>query len=240
MKIRDLFAHDISRRIEEVIKVDQIDEKIISDEISEYVVTEAIKRHFWEVLERYQETPNKPNEGVAVWVSGFFGSGKSSFAKILGLVLENRPILGNGASDIFGDRCGDKKIKVLLKGINEQIPTHTVIFDVSTDRGIRSGNQTLTQIMYRLFLQSLGYAHDLDLAELEINLEGRKGLEEFKAAYRKLYEKDWDKSKGLLAFAINEASRVLHELNPKSFPHADSWAKAATNRADITPGWLAD
>jgi hypothetical protein len=47
-----------------------------------------------------------------------------------------------------------------------------VIFDVSTDRGIRSGSQTtITEIMYRLFLQSLGYARDLDLSELEITLE---------------------------------------------------------------------
>ena len=60
---------------------------------------------------------------------------------------------------------------MLLKAIAEKIPTHAVIFDVSTDRGIRSGNQTLTEIMYGLFLQSLGYAKDLDLSELEIALE---------------------------------------------------------------------
>ena len=65
---------------------------------------------------------------------------------------------------------------MLLKAIAEKIPTHAVIFDVSTDRGIRSGNQTLTEIMYRLFLQSLGYAKDLDLSELEIALEGEGRL----------------------------------------------------------------
>ena len=65
---------------------------------------------------------------------------------------------------------------MLLKGINERIPTHAVIFDVSTDRGIRSGNQTLTEIMYGLFLQSLGYAKDLDLSELEIGLEEKGQL----------------------------------------------------------------
>ena len=66
---------------------------------------------------------------------------------------------------------------MLLKAINEKIPTHAVIFDVSTDRGIRSGNQTLTEIMYGLFLQSLGYAKDLDLSELEIALEEKGQLE---------------------------------------------------------------
>ena len=65
----------------------------------------------------------------------------------------------------------------LLRGA---VLTHTVIFDVSTDRGIRSGNQMLTEIMYRLFLESLGYARDIDLAELEIVLEGEGRLDGFK------------------------------------------------------------
>ena len=82
--IGSLFAKDISRRIEEVIKVDQTDEEIIRDEISEYVVTDSIRSHYQQILDRYWETPNKPHEGIGVWVSGFFGSGKSSFAKFLG------------------------------------------------------------------------------------------------------------------------------------------------------------
>ena len=46
--IRDLFANDISRRIEEVIKVDQADEQIIRDELAEYVVTDSIRGHLTE------------------------------------------------------------------------------------------------------------------------------------------------------------------------------------------------
>ncbi|MCK8602711.1 hypothetical protein [Desulfoferrobacter suflitae] len=169
--IKDLFFGGIHRRIEEVIKVDQADEQIIQEEISEYVVTDAIRNHYVDVLEKYWETPKKPHEGIAVWISGFFGSGKSSFAKILGLVLENRKVLGKDAADLFARRIGDNKAKVLLASITEQIPTDALIFDVSTDRGIRSGNQSITEIIYRLFLQRLGYARDLDLAELEISLE---------------------------------------------------------------------
>ena len=88
--IKALFANDIARHIEEVIKVDQTDEQILRDELSEYVITDALRTHFTEVVERYWETPKKPHEGIGVWVSGFFGSGKSSFAKYLGLALENR------------------------------------------------------------------------------------------------------------------------------------------------------
>ena len=97
---------------------------------------------------------------------------------------------------------------MLLKAINEKIPTHAVIFDVSTDRGIRSGNQTLTEIMYGLFLQSLGYAKDLDLSELEIGLEKKGQLARFEEEYQKIYAKDWAAEKGKVAFALSEASRV--------------------------------
>jgi hypothetical protein len=141
--IKDLFANAISRRIEEVIKVDQANEQIIRDELAEYVVTDSIRSHFTDILERYWETPRKPHEGIAVWVSGFFGSGKSSFAKYLGLALENRDILGDGAAHILCLRTGDRKVQVLLSSISEQIPTDAIIFDVSTDRGIRTGNQTI-------------------------------------------------------------------------------------------------
>jgi 2-phosphoglycerate kinase len=101
--VSDLFANDINRRIEEVIKVDQVDEQIVRDELSEYVVTDSICSHYTEILERYQETPNKPHEGIGIWVSGFFGSGKSSFAKYLGLALENRNLMGQDLLNCLGD-----------------------------------------------------------------------------------------------------------------------------------------
>lgn len=238
--IKSLFDKQIDRRIEEVIKVDQTDEEILRDEIDEYVTTAAISRYYGDIFERYAETPNKPHEGIAIWVSGFFGSGKSSFAKMVGLSIENRQIMGEPAAERFAQRTGDQKLKVLLKTISEKIPTHAVIFDVSTDRGIRSGNQTLTEIMYGLFLQSLGYAKDLDLSELEIGLEEAGRLTQFEEEYQKLFGKAWAKEKGKVAFALSEASRVLHSLEPDTYPMADSWVKAVKNKADISPGKFAE
>ncbi|ANP46082.1 BREX system P-loop protein BrxC [Candidatus Viadribacter manganicus] len=238
-QIARLFASDIHRRIEEVIKVDQTDEDIIASEIDEYVVTDAIKGHFLEVLERYEETPRKAHEGAAVWVSGFFGSGKSSFAKLLGLSIQNREILGTPASERFSARVGDKKMGVVLNLIGEKIPTHTVIFDVSTDRGIRSGNQMLTEIMYRLFLESLGYSRDIDLAELEIGLEDQGKLDAFKAAFLARHSKPWDEQKRTPIFASNEASAVLHQLDPATYPLADSWARGRP-KIDLHTGMFAD
>jgi len=239
-RIETLFASDIHRRIEEVIKVDQTRDESLRDEIDEYVVTDAIRAHYTGIFEAYRDARNKPTDGVSVWVSGFFGSGKSSFAKMLGLAVSNRTVAGEPCADRFSARAGDKKLQVLLKAITESIPTHAVIFDVSTDRGIRSGNQTLTEIMYGLFLQSLGYAKDLDLSELEIALEEKGELGKFEAEYTRTFQKDWSREKSKLAFALSEASRVLHSLDPDTYPLADSWVKAVKNKADITPGKLAE
>src|SRR5262245_14569967 len=136
--IRTLFAQDIYRRIEEVIKVDQVDEQIILGEINEYVLTRAIRDFYRAILERYWETPNKPHEGIGIWVSGFFGSGKSSFAKNLGVALANRPLLGDRAAERFSAQAGDQRIQVILRNIVEHIPTHAVIFDIASARGIRT------------------------------------------------------------------------------------------------------
>ena len=85
--IRSLFASDINRAIEEVIKVDQRDEEIVCDEIAEYVVTDSIRSRYTTILDKYFDTPKHPHEGIGVWVSGFYGSGKSSFAKMVGLAI---------------------------------------------------------------------------------------------------------------------------------------------------------
>ncbi len=240
MQIKELFASDIHRPIEEVIKVDQVDQEILHGEMEEYVVTDAIRGHYTEILRLYWETQNKAHESIGIWVSGFFGSGKSSFAKMLGLAVENREILGQGAAEVFGERTGNPEIQVLLKQIGEHIPTHAVIFDVSTDRGIKSGNQRITEIMYRLFLRSLGYAEDLDLAELEITLEQKGQLEAFEAAYRERFDQDWNANKDLIAFSLGEASAVMHGLYPDAHSTPDSWIQSVQDRADINPGRLAE
>ena len=240
-KIKDIFARDIHRDIREVIKVDQADEEVIRSEISEYVVTKTILSNFVEILDAYSTAPNKPSDRMAVWVSGFFGSGKSSFAKLLGLALANRQLGSDTTSDLLAQHIGDPKVQVLIKTVVEKIPTEAVIFDVATERGVMHGNQMLTEIMYRQLLEHLGYARDLDLAELEITLEGEGRLDEFREVYKNLYpKKDWDQSKNLVAFAMNEASRVMHELEPETYSSPDSWVRGARERADVSPNHLAE
>lgn len=244
MKIKDIFEKPIDRRIEEVIKVTQVEESVVREEITEYVVTDAIKEHFIDVLRTYSEAPTSPHEGIGIWVSGFFGSGKSSFAKILGYVLEGRQILNENAKDLFKKQANNKQISDFLDFIGTKIPTKSIIFDVSMDRGVRSGGDRITEIMYKVLLRELGYAEDFDIAKLEQDLEEELKLNKFVQLYEKEYSKPWAKGRKR-ASALNEASRILHLMEEKTYNQPDSWVRSLARegdtigRADITPNQFA-
>ncbi|MBI4519050.1 MAG: BREX system P-loop protein BrxC [Deltaproteobacteria bacterium] len=239
-KIGELFARDPGRRIEEVIKVDQANEESVYTELTEYVATESIKEHYRTILRAIADAKADPHEGIGVWVSGFFGSGKSLFAKILGYTVGNRTVGGRTASKIFTETVKDQKISQLLDVINTGVPTHAVIFDVSMDRGVRSANERIVEIMYKALLRELDYPEDFDLAELEITLEGDGRLDDFRTHFQQLHGKPWDVRRKL-GLAINEASAVLHELDRHTYSAPDSWAKGLgeKGRADIDPNRLA-
>lgn len=239
VRILDLFDKPIDRRIEEVIKVDQTDEESVYAELTEYVVTDSIREQYLKVLEPYQETPLKPHEGIGVWISGFFGSGKSSFAKNAGYVLEGRSVKGESATDLFLQQANDPRMAVVLKAINAKIPAKAIIFDVATDRGVKSGSERITEVMYKAFLRQLDYSDDLDLGELEINLETDGELAEFERRFQAKYGKPWRERRKLIVFAISEASTILHEMHPETYPAPDSWARAKRN-VDISPNLFAE
>lgn len=238
-RIRDIFEKKIDRSIEEVIKVDQHNEEVVLSEISEYIVTDSIKEHFITLYKEIAEAPSEPREGIGVWISGFFGSGKSSFAKILGYTVSARKVGGNSAAEIFKRTVGDAKVSDLLDSITSRIPIHAVIFDVSMDRGVRWANERMTEIMYKAILHELDYAEDFDLAELEITLEGDEKLEDFIGRFKKIHGSEWKKRRKL-GFGINEASRVLNDMDPKTYPTADSYAvSVGKGRADMDANKLA-
>src|SRR3954454_8038870 len=144
--IQELFERDIKREIREVIKVDQNESAVLLNEIEEYIVTDSIRSSFGSILDAYAEVPNKPSDRMAVWVSGFFGSGKSSFAKLLGVAVENRDLHGKSAAELVAGRIADDRVHVLLRKIEQKMPTEVVMFDLATDTGVRNANQKLTEI----------------------------------------------------------------------------------------------
>jgi len=185
--IRELLARDLSQPIEEVIKLDQQDEKTVYNEIAEYVITERIKKQYREILQAIVDAPSEPTEGVGVWISGFFGSGKSSFAKNLGYILSNRQVLGHPASRLFirqlqqqwPDDPPATAIADMVDFISKRFPTHVIMFDVQVDRAVRRATEPIAEIMYTVLLRELDYAQDYDVAELEIELEAEGRLAEF-------------------------------------------------------------
>jgi len=52
---------------------------------------------------------------TGVWISGFYGSGKSYFGKMLGYVLENSDILGTPAVERFVQRLAGLKNAGLIE-----------------------------------------------------------------------------------------------------------------------------
>ena len=197
----------------------------MKEELTEYVATDAIKRHFSTVLKAIASAPREPREGVGIWISGFFGSGKSLFAKILGYTLSSRQVLGRTATDLFLENVSDEKLSELLQYINTSIPTEAVIFDISKDRNIRHGSESIISVMYRTLLRELGYSQEFDMAELEIWLEKNGHLEDFIRTFNEELGRTWDEERDF-AMGILEASTVLNTMFPKIFPDKESWARA--------------
>jgi len=227
--IGDLLTRDLSRKIEEIIQVDQADEQSVHAEITEYVATDSIREQYHNLLKAIAEAPSDPHESVGVWVSGFFGSGKSSFAKNLGYALENRTVLGSKFADLFKQQLGDTRASDLLDLINAKTPTGVILFEVAKEADTRKVTQRIAELMYTVLLRELGYSEDFDIAELEIELEAEGKLPEFISTCKTLLNKDWETVRAG-AQKLSRASAILHQLDPKLYPSADSWSHSQRNR----------
>jgi len=234
--IGELLARDLSRKIEEIIQVDQADEQSVHAEISEYIGTDSIRDQYHHLLKAIAEAPADPHESIGVWVSGFFGSGKSSFAKNLGYALQNRTVLGSKFSDLFKQQLNDERISDLLDLINAKTPTEVILFEVAKEADTRKVTQRIAELMYTVLLRELGYSEDFDIAELEIELEAEGKLPEFINTCKTLLNKDWETVRAG-AQKLSRASAILHQLDPTTYPSADSWSHAQRNRdASISVG----
>lgn len=228
MKVADVFRHDIRRRVEEVIKVDFDDEVAVARELEEYVVTEHLREAIEDILDRYQETINKPDEGVTIWVSGFFGSGKSSLAKNVGYLLANPMVAGTPAAERLLARVEGDRVRALLNSIHAQAPTLAIFVDLSSARNVLKEGEHPVLPLYRALLERLDYSRDFALANLEFDLETDDALPDFEQAFRKVSgdRGDW-RARRNIGLARHEASHAMHILRPETFPSPDSWARGA-------------
>lgn len=234
MKINDIFRNDLSLRIKEVIKVDDPDEVTVAEEIEDYWVTDHIEQEFLKVLDVYQESILRPTEEVNVWVSGFFGSGKSSFAKVLGYILANPTLGESAAADLFTAQLTNDRLKALLNTIHEGAPTLSVFVDLSAGTHVLKEGESVILPLYRQLLSQLGYSREPRLAELEFTLEGDGQLGEFERLFTEANDGKVWKERRHRALAANEASAAMHLLNPGVFNQPDSWARGGQQFPELT------
>ena len=103
MQIKNMFEKQIDRDIKGVIKVGQSDEENVYQELDEYVVTKELLKHFRDFFNNYEKGVDGYTDKMGVWISGFFGSGKSHFLKILSYLLKNSTVEGKRAIEYFTD-----------------------------------------------------------------------------------------------------------------------------------------
>jgi hypothetical protein len=228
-RIAELLDRDFSRPIEEIIKVNNDDEDTVYTELTEYVATDRIKAEYERLFAAMAEAPQAPNEGVGVWISGFFGSGKSSFAKNLGYVLANRQVRQIPASRLFLKQVDSRRVAEYVEFLNRTIPYEVFMFDVQVDLSIQTGSEQIAEVLYRVLLRSLDYAEDYDIAELEIELEAEDKLGEFQNLCTDIYKKEWRTiRKGNQKYA--RTSNLLHHLDPRTYPSSDTWLEIVKHR----------
>ena len=99
MQLQYIYKSDINRDINGVIQVAQNDEKSIEQELREYIVTKELRKHFNTFFNNYEKSLFTTTDKIGVWISGFFGSGKSHFLKMLSYILSNDVVAGKKAVD---------------------------------------------------------------------------------------------------------------------------------------------
>lgn len=188
MNLKTIFQKPVDRPIEGVIKAD--DEASLRLEIEEYVLTNEVEKRLSEFLEAYNDYHN----ANGVWVSGFFGSGKSHLLKMLALVLENRSIDDASALELFLPKCGDDALlrASLQKAV--AIPSRSILFNIDQKADVISKTQidALLAVFVKVFDEMCGYyGKQGHIAQFERDLDSRGQYQDFQAAYQTIAGRSW-------------------------------------------------
>ena len=216
MKIQDLFEKDINRKINGVVKVSTNDEESIRQELSEYVVTRELQKHFANFFESYTAALDVQTDRIGVWISGFFGSGKSHFLKMLSYVLENNEVAGKQAIDYFEGKVPDAMVYSQMKRACS-VPTEAILFNID-DKASQwkegaTAKTALLRAFARVFYEHRGfYGADLKLARLEEFIDEQGKTDEFRAAFARVNGGDWVQDRSSYDFYEDDIVEVLQEV----------------------------
>ena len=233
MNIRDMFAKRIDRNIRGVIKVGQHDDSSIRQELEEYVVTHELQKHFAAFFEAYCRSINGSTDAMGVWISGFFGSGKSHFLKILSYILDNRVVDGKKAIEYFVD---DNKINdnFVLANMRKAAETSAdvILFNIDSKSDMNSHNDrdAIVKVFLKVFNEKLGYcAENAYIADLERNLDAKGKLEAFKSTFEDVAMQPWDEARHDFMFVQDDIVEVLDTMGLMSEEAARNWCERASN-----------
>ena len=187
MKIGQMFAKPIDRDLKGVIKVGQDDDRNIQQELEEYVVTRELQKHFRDFFDSYKRGITGTTDKMGVWISGFFGSGKSHFLKILSYLLENKTVNGKTALEYFEE---DEKIKdrMVLADMRlaATVPTDVALFNIDSKSEMngKENKEAILSVFLKVFNEMQGFYGAIPaLADVERNLTEAHRYEEFEEAF---------------------------------------------------------
>ena len=205
VKIKDILKLNIEEETPLIIKAQDQSAEIADREISQYIFTHQIEKHLEHFLENFLTTST---DKIGVWISGFFGSGKSYFAKILGYLLQNVVLPGNiKARQRFTERLSTSNLRDFLLGKLESLnkfPSQVILFEIISEIGAES--ESIQQIMFKLLLKSQGFSRYPTIAvmENEMNEHGYySGFQKYVQACGGDWEKVRDNTGEFRRYAID-------------------------------------
>lgn len=236
MNIKDMFEKDIERDIRGVIKVAQTDEDNIYQELDEYVVTRELNKHLSKFYESYQKGIDGVTDKMGVWISGFFGSGKSHFLKILAYLLENKKVKDNKAIDFFQNKLQDP---LILANMNRtaDVETEVILFNIDSKASLdsKSKEDAILRVFMKVFYEHRGYYGDIPgVAEMEKYLDQKGVLDDFKAEFKSLSGEEWVDRRNTFYFDADYVIGALTKITDMSEESARNWFENGVNNFEIS------
>ncbi|GEM49168.1 BREX system P-loop protein BrxC [Deinococcus cellulosilyticus] len=243
--IEELFTRNINRNINGVIKVGQKDQENVHQELDEYVITSELSGYFHKFFDFYAGSFSQPTDKIGIWISGFFGSGKSHFLKILSYLLENKEVDGKKAADFFDlDKVKDPILKANIdKVAGASGHTDVLLFNIDSKSSASSktDKEAIVKVLQKVLDDHLGYfGANPGLAQFErqLDLDGKYGA--FKAHYQQVASKSWEDDRHAfklrpaqfrkalsltLQISEEEARQAIDSISPTYFISIDTFAR---------------
>ena len=224
MRIQNMFHDDINRQINGVIKVDQDANDVIEQEVREYVITKELRKHFSAFFNYYSDSFTVPTADIGVWISGFFGSGKSHFLKMLSYILENKSVAGTTTVEMFRQKFEDDPATFMQIDRATRGETQTILFNIDIESSINKDKTAVLRVFAKMFYNHLGfYGENLKVAMLEYYIEQSGKTEEFRRVFEQKKGKSWIETRRAFAFNGKFIIPTLMEVLDMSEEDAKRW-----------------